>query len=117
MVTAFFFLGILKISIFYFAEFSMADNIHGKMGYTYPNPILLNEVSDTVILLIHSINVLSSIYYNTIPHTVLLGCTTVFGIELIFSRSFHVSKVKCWKNGCSRKHIKLKSNLLVLIFG
>ena len=58
-----------KISIFYFAEFSMADNIHGKMGYTYPNPILLNEVSDTVILLIHSINVLSSIYYNTIPHT------------------------------------------------
>ena len=111
MVTAFFFLGILKISIFYFAEFSMADNIHGKMGYTYPNPILLNEVSDTVILLIHSI------YYNTIPHTVLLGYTTVFGIELIFSRSFRVSKVKCWKNGSSRKHVKLKSNLLVLIFG
>ena len=117
MVTAFFFLGILKISIFYFAEFSMADNIHGKMGYTYPNPILLNEVSDTVILLIHSINVLSSIYYNTIPHTILLGYTTVFGMELIFSRSFRISKVKCWKNECSRKHVKPKSNLLVLIFG
>ena len=113
MVTAFFLLGTNISRIFYFAEFSMADNIHGKMGYTYPNPILLNEVSDTVILLIHSINVLSSIYYNTIPHTV-LGYTTVFGMKLIFSRSFRVSKVKCWKNGCSRKHVKLKSNLLVL---
>ena len=70
MVTAFFLLGTNISRIFYFAEFSMADNIHGKMGYTYPNPILLNEVSDTVILLIHSITVLSSIYYNNnIYHT------------------------------------------------